>query len=65
MKCWGRREGGGVLTLQWLTSHPGESSNTLSCFMLLGNQDKLHLGEPIVQTLSLTLQYLLIVEMKI
>ena len=57
--------GGGVLTLQWLTSHPGESSNTLSCFMLLRNQDKLHLGEPIVQTLSLTLQYLLIVEMKI
>ena len=55
MKCWGRREGGGVLTLQWLTSHPGESSNTLSCFMLLRNQDKLHLGEPIVQTLSLTL----------
>ena len=47
--------GGGVLTLQWLTSHPGESSNTLSCFMLLRNQDKLHLGEPIVQTLSLTL----------
>ena len=64
MKCWGRREGG-VLTLQWLASHPGESSNTLSCFMLLRNQDKLHLGEPIVQTLSLTLQYLLIVEMKI
>ena len=65
MKCWGRREGGGVLTLQWLSSQPGESSNTLSCFMLLRNQDKLHLGEPIVQTLSLTLQYLLIVEMKI
>lgn len=54
-----------MLTLQWLASHPGESSNTLSCFMLLRNQDKLHLGEPIVQTLSLTLQYLLIVEMKI
>ena len=58
-------EGGGGVNFAMAHIHPGESSNTLSCFMLLRNQDKLHLGEPIVQTLSLTLQYLLIVEMKI
>ena len=41
-----------MLTLQWLTSHPGEGSNTLSCFMLLRNQDKLHLGEPVTSQLA-------------